>query len=199
MARHDVLTFFFTGVPPLGEEEHAAQPVAQVAPKLAGQPAARTVRVVQATRYGHGPYAANLCFACHQVSGSGGFRGFGKQDEAKGAIAQAGQVSGKLLAPMGELCSGCHTSQSPAKAQAAGLWVHGPVSTGYCVLCHAPHAAPEPFLLQKASDALCAECHTPAQLVSRAAHEGRTDCVSCHSAHMGKDSRMLKAEYREAR
>ncbi|MBW6493593.1 MAG: cytochrome c3 family protein [Burkholderiaceae bacterium] len=194
VARHQVLTFFFTGVPPLGSVEKTPEPVAKAKTRTVARPGS----VVKATRFGHGPYAANLCFSCHQVSASGGFRGFGKQDAAKDAIAGAGQVSGQLLAPMGELCSSCHTGKSPARAQAAGLWVHGPVATGYCVMCHAPHAAPQPYLLQKASNALCVECHSDASLISRTTHQGRPDCVSCHNAHLGKDNRMLRAELRES-
>lgn len=193
VARHEVLTFFFTGVPPIGAQEKSED-----APKVAvAKPERRPARVVKATRFGHGPYTANLCYNCHQVAESGGFRGFGKKAEAQGAVAQAGQVSGKLLAPVGELCSGCHTGRSPTRARAAGLWVHGPVSTGYCILCHSPHAAPQQFMLQKLSDALCAECHTAATLFNKVAHKDRKDCVTCHSPHMGKDSRMLKADYRE--
>ncbi len=76
---------------------------------------ARSV-AVRATRFSHGPYAANECYQCHEISASGGFRGFGKQEEAAGSLAKAGIVPGKMVAPWNELCVGCHTSKKPEKA-----------------------------------------------------------------------------------
>lgn len=192
VTRYKVLTFFFTGVPPMGEEEKEDEPVKPTVAKVVKQ---RSV-VVQATRYTHGPYASNQCNLCHETSASGGFRGFGKQEGAK--VAEAGAVSGKLVAPMGELCSGCHTGKSVASAYEAGLWVHGPVSTGYCVLCHGPHAGPEPYMLSKKTDTLCLECHGNGLVFNLNEHKEMRDCLKCHNAHLGKDSRLLKADYRES-
>jgi predicted CXXCH cytochrome family protein len=192
VARYKVLTFFFTGVPPMGEEEKEEEFKPVVAKVVKKQSV-----LVKATRFTHGPYAANECYQCHEVSGSGGFRGFGKKEEAAGSIAKAGIVPGKMVAPMGELCGGCHDSKSPAKAEKAGLWVHGPVSTGYCVFCHGPHAGPEPYMLLKPADALCVECHAAGLVFSPAVHKDRKDCTACHNPHLGKDSRLLKADYRE--
>lgn len=202
-ARHEMLTFFFTGVPPLGAEEQEEQ-TRQSQEGVGNQELTRMVqaklllqrRTVPAGRYTHGPYASNQCNLCHETSASGGFRGFGKQQDAK--TAEAGAVSGKLVAPMGELCAGCHASKSVKAAFAAGLWVHGPVSTGYCVLCHGPHAGPEPYMLLKKADALCLECHTEGLVFNRAEHKEMRDCLKCHNPHLGKDSRLLKAEYRES-
>lgn len=191
VTRYKVLTFFFTGVPPMGEEEKDEEETQVVVARVEKK---RSV-VVQATRYTHGPYASNQCFLCHETSASGGFRGFGKKQEA--AKAGAGQVSGKLVAPVGELCAGCHESKSVASAYQAGLWVHGPVSTGYCVLCHGPHAGPEPYMLLKKADALCTECHAEGLVSKRAEHQEMRDCLKCHNAHLGRDSRLLRAEYRE--
>jgi predicted CXXCH cytochrome family protein len=194
VARYKTLTFFFTGVPPMGEEEKDEEEAART---VVAKVVKKQSVVVKSTRFTHGPYAANECYQCHEVSGSGGFRGFGKRDEAAGSIAKAGIVPGKMVAPMGELCSGCHDSKSPAKAQKAGLWVHGPVSTGYCVFCHGPHAGPEPYMLLKQADALCVDCHAAGLVFSPAVHKGRPDCSACHNPHLGKDSRLLKADYRE--
>lgn len=203
LARHKVLTIFFTGVPSI-EEQDRLQAEAREAAKKPQAVAAKPVvpkekrgLVVKPTRFSHGPYAANQCYLCHEVSASGGFRGFGKQEEAAGSLAAAGIVPGKMVVPLNELCSGCHTSKSPAKAWQAGLWVHGPVSTGYCTICHGPHAGPERYMLLKAADAICVECHGEGQIYSQAAHQGRRDCTACHNAHVGKDSRLLKADYQE--
>lgn len=190
---HKVLTFFFTGVPPLGEKENPEEeekPVAAITKQ-------RTV-IVKATQYSHGPYAANECYRCHEVSASGGFRGFGKKEEAAGALAKPGIVPGKMVAPLVELCSGCHDTKSPLRAANKGLWVHGPVSAGYCIVCHAPHAGPEPYMLLKKPDDLCVECHAAGTMFNHAVHKDKRDCIACHNPHLGKDSRLLKADYREA-
>jgi predicted CXXCH cytochrome family protein len=192
-ARHKVLTVFFTGVPPLGSEESEEVPTKPAVTHVVKK---RGI-VVMSTRFSHGPYAANACYLCHETSASGGLRGFGKIQEAKSSFAKAGEVSGKLVEPLGELCSMCHESKDPAKAYDAGLWVHGPVSTGNCVLCHAPHSGPEQYMLEKTADALCVDCHEEGTIFNQSEHKDRYDCMSCHNAHLGKDSRLLKADYRE--
>ncbi len=189
---HKVLTFFFTGVPPLGEKE---KPDEETKP-VAGITKQRAV-IVKATLYSHGPYAANECFRCHEVSASGGFRGFGKKEEAAGALAKPGIVPGKMVAPLLELCIGCHDTKSPLRAANKGLEVHGPVSAGYCIVCHAPHAGPEPFMLLKKPDELCVECHARGMVFNQIAHKEKRDCITCHNPHLGKDHRLLKADYRE--
>jgi predicted CXXCH cytochrome family protein len=192
VASHEVLTFFFTGVPPPGEEEKQ-----QEEERPAAVAARQRAVIVKATNYSHGPYAANECYRCHEVSASGGYRGFGKKEEAAGALAKPGIVPGKMVAPYVELCTGCHDTKSPMRAASKGLWVHGPVSAGYCILCHSPHAGPEPYMLLKKPNEQCVECHTGGMILSQAVHKEKSDCVSCHNPHLGKDARLLKAEYRE--
>jgi len=209
VTRHDILTFFFTGVPPLGsetpdEDEDVIEVKGQAsAPGATKQPAERQRRkasvVVTATRYTHGPFAANQCYQCHQTSASGGFRGFGKKAEAQGSLAKAGAVSGNLVMPVAELCPTCHISKSTQRAYQAGLWVHGPVSSGYCVFCHSPHAGPEPAFLALKADALCLECHGDGQVsTTRKEHQPLAECLKCHNPHFGKDNRLLKTAYTEA-
>jgi len=210
LSRHRVMTFFFTGVPSLEEQDRMKQAALEEKkkPKAAKKQnesakaaSAKLERVrsvaVRATRFSHGPYAANECFQCHEVSASGGFRGFGKQEEAAGSLAKAGIVPGKMVAPWTELCTGCHASKSIGEASRAGLWLHGPVSNGYCIVCHAPHASPEPYMLLKKADELCVECHAAGLIFNTAMHEDRSDCTACHNPHAGKDSRLLKAEHQE--
>ncbi len=194
-ARYKVLTFFFTGVPPFGEEE---KPEEEVAKPVAVKQVKRGPSIaVKSTRYSHGPYAANQCYLCHQTSGSGGYRGFGKNEEVKSAVTVTKGVSGKLVVPVDKLCLGCHTAKSQARAEADGLWLHGPVSTGVCTLCHGPHAGSEPGMFDKKAGALCIECHAEGLIHNRAVHKDQPDCLTCHNAHLGKDSRLLKADYLE--
>ena len=197
-ARHKVLTFFFTGVPPLDKAKKAPEKDREAEKKAAGegeQPKRRVV--IKATRFSHGPYASGACYLCHETSETGGFRGLGKKAGAAGSVAKPGIVPGKLVVPLRELCAGCHETKSPEKAQREGLWVHGPVSAGLCTQCHGPHSSPEPFLLGKNANALCLGCHSGGYVFSKELHEGKGECLSCHNAHVGRNSRMLTAEYRE--
>ena len=197
-ARHDVLTFFFTGVPPLDEGGKAPEKAKAPERKAPEESAKKKRVVVKATRYSHGPYASGACYLCHETSETGGYRGLGKKEEAKGAIAKAGIVPGKLVAPLRELCVRCHAAKSPEKARGEGLWVHGPVAAGYCTACHGPHAGPQPHLLVKNANDACRDCHGEGFLVGKALHEGKTECLACHNAHFGRDGRLLTSEHREA-
>jgi predicted CXXCH cytochrome family protein len=197
-ARHKVLTFFFTGVPPLEEGKKAPEKEKEPEKKAAEErkePKRRAV--IKATRFSHGPYASGACYLCHETSQTGGFRGLGKKEEAAGSVAKAGVVPGKLVAPLRELCAGCHETKSKERARREGLWVHGPVSAGYCTVCHGPHAGPQPYLLLKKANESCLGCHAEGLIFSKALHEGKKECLSCHNAHFGKNSRLLTAEYRE--
>jgi len=208
LSRHKVLTIFFTGVPSLEEQDRqqaaALEEAKKPKPATAGAKTASAKSqksrgvAVQSTSFSHGPYAANECYQCHEVSASGGYRGFGKQEAAADSLAKPGIVPGKMVAPPAALCVGCHASKKPARASQAGLWVHGPVSAGYCAVCHAPHASPEQFMLLKKPDELCVECHAQALIFNKATHQDRTDCSACHNPHVGRDSRLLKAELQES-
>src|SRR3990172_5088604 len=146
-AKHKVLTFFFTGVPPLDEGGKGPEKEMEAAKKAEQGPRQRKRRpFVEATRFSHGPYASGACYLCHETSETGGFRGFSKEAKAAGSIAKPGIVPGELVAPLRELCVGCH----------AGGFVF-----------------------------------------NESLHEGKGECRSCHNAHVGRNSRMLTAEYRE--
>lgn len=196
LARYQVLTFFFTGVPPFGEEEKAEEE--EVKPVVVKKVRRGPSVVVKSTRFSHGPYASNRCYLCHQTSGSGGYRGFGKKQEVKANVTVTTGVSGKLVVPLPELCIGCHIDKSPARAKADGLWLHGPVSTGICTLCHGPHTGSERYILEKKATEVCLGCHGDGRIFNQVVHKDKADCLSCHNAHLGKDSRLLKADFQES-
>jgi predicted CXXCH cytochrome family protein len=198
-AKHKILTFFFTGVPPLDDGGKTAEKEKEAGKKAAEEkkrPKRRSV--VKATRFSHGPYASGACYLCHQISETGGFRGFAKEAKSAGSIAKPGIVPGKLVAPLRELCVGCHETKSPETARRNGLWVHGPVSAGLCTQCHGPHSSPEPYLLMKKANALCLGCHAGGFIYNKVLHEEKKECLSCHNAHVGRNSHMLMAEHRES-
>lgn len=195
--KHAVLTFFFTGVPPLGEDG-----VAVDATNVAVAPAADTQKrkssmVVPRTSFSHGPYASGACYLCHETSATGGFRGLGNRKDAAGSVARPGIVPGRLVAPLSELCTGCHETKSLQTARKAGLWVHSPVSAGPCITCHGPHSGAQKYFLAKAGGESCLECHRAGSNSSKGVHRETENCLDCHNAHFGKDRRLLTATYRE--
>lgn len=95
----------------------------------------------------------------------------------------------KLIAPVRRLCCSCHE----AYASLPG-WVHGPVATGDCLLCHDPHENRYTSLLRQPAPALCRECHTAEILKSISGHldESHDRCDACHESHAGANRALLK-------
>lgn len=153
-SRHRVLTLFFDGVPP----PKAAPPVAG-APGLAPGPAAPARRAGGGE---HGPYAAKLCTACHEVGAANG-----------------------LVAPKEELCFRCHELDLNKR------FIHGPLASGGCLLCHDPHSSRYRSLLLSESDTFCVRCHDRQDLAKSEGHgEPREACTTCHDGH-GSDAKYL--------
>ncbi|MEW6601150.1 MAG: cytochrome c3 family protein [Nitrospirota bacterium] len=152
--RYRVLSFFFDGVPK-PEAEKAAE----------GQKAAdKGIAVRKAkTSYGHGPYEAKMCEACH-------LRG-----------------TNALVAPIQELCFRCHEFRMDKK------FVHGPLISGDCRVCHDPHGSRYQFLLVSEAKTFCFYCHDEKDIAKNQAHKGSDmNCTSCHNAHMSDKKYLLK-------
>lgn len=112
----------------------------------------------------HGPYAAKLCGACH-----------------------ASQATNSLLAPASELCGRCHTLALDKK------YVHGPLASGGCLVCHDPHASRYPHLLVSESGEFCVRCHDRRDLDGVGAHAAvEAQCTDCHEAHMSDKLYLLR-------
>ncbi|NCO51613.1 MAG: hypothetical protein GW875_05910 [Deltaproteobacteria bacterium] len=195
--RYSVLTFFFTGVPPLhgpSPEELAAQQAA-AAEQAAAQPVSAEEQARLAALkpydgpYVHGPYAAEECEQCH-VMAVGGFSFGAKADPNKKNI-----VPGRFQRTPGELCGNCHRSKSAEAAYAAGLNLHGPV--GVCTNCHYPHSGRYPFFVRAAGSEICRRCHSTGFIQDSELHEGLTECLECHNPHMGLGAAMLRDEHAE--
>ena len=98
-SRHKVLTVFFTGVPPLGEEQNAAaqDKTPQTGEKPAPPPAL----------YEHPLTASRRCSVCHRSTAN--FNMFGGKGQPPVVDFRKGTVSpGPLVRPRQELCIGCH-------------------------------------------------------------------------------------------
>jgi len=110
----------------------------------------------------HGPYAAKLCDACH----------------VKGA-------TNALVAPNDELCAQCHTIKLDKN------FMHGPLTSGGCLLCHDPHSSRYPYLLVSDSGTFCLGCHDKETVAKIEGHgDPNANCTGCHDAH-GSDKKYL--------
>lgn len=185
---HQVLTFFFTGVPEPGQGE-----VAAVEPAVQRE---KRVRVRKSSGFTHGPFGAGYCDLCHQTRGGSIF---GQQVSAD-AATDSREISPRLLQPLAELCVGCHSEHQPSAARTRGLWQHGPVANQQCTTCHSPHKSTRRYMLRTNSDVtMCGQCHSSSDLRHTPQHTDDPDaeCTSCHNPHVGQSRSMLNAEYDE--
>ena len=144
LRRHAVLDFLFDGVPPYmtPEQRALAEKRKEEARKVEATRRAQRAhkQVKKLARYVHGPFAAKECGRCHDLAASSGFRtsrvaGVGSQSSAD--LAEAG----RLRMPVNDLCVRCHPHSSSDSAREAGLWMPGPVASGWCGLRPYPHSS----------------------------------------------------------
>lgn len=162
--KHDVLSFFFDGVPdPAFEKKRLSDSLLKAREKPT------EIVIAQKTeekKYLHPPYADRSCDNCHQ-----------------------GKGSQKLREQPPELCNNCHDDFTK-KFQV----VHGPVVNGYCTTCHDPHSSKNEKLLVSPDQKLCLNCHDRNDIIKNDIHSdiGTTKCWDCHSPHGGTDRLMLR-------
>ena len=187
-SKHKVLTFFFTGVPPL-EWEGGVALVVNPKPEKTSEDNVKQKNMISAT---HGPFAAGQCNLCHIVN---------EQADKKredGGMPGLEDLPKELLLPKEELCIECHVTKSMEAAVARDLWIHGPVSTGLCTSCHHFHRSAFPYMLKAdASIALCTQCHIGGSIIETEDHLSDKDCMFCHNAHLGKNRFLLRKDYLE--
>lgn len=197
-ARHKILTFFFTGVPPL-EEEGAAQvkDEARLLPTDDKKQQQKKRLPPPIVSFTHGPFGAGQCYQCHETSATVGFRKHEKgKPESLPKLEQG--MPGRLVTQLKTLCIECHTLKSTVSAYSSGLWVHGPVAGGDCIVCHSPHRSPSQYmLLKEKSIELCTQCHTKGYMLEIEEHKEEKECNLCHNPHLGKDRFLLKKAFNE--
>jgi predicted CXXCH cytochrome family protein len=191
--KHKVLTFFFTGVPPLeeekkevGEKEKSAEET-KMEKKIAPKPK---------KLFSHTPYALRMCDQCHQTSASfGRFRPKGSAVMVRSGLGSPGM----LVVPLKELCVKCHKHMSASSVFKEELWLHAPAAQGKCTICHGSHQSAYPNLLLEKPDKICTQCHSEGFMLDSADHRKSSECLSCHNPHLGKDRMLLSKDYKEVK
>jgi predicted CXXCH cytochrome family protein len=112
----------------------------------------------------HGPFAARQCGACHEAA-----------------------ATNALVAPKEELCFRCHDLDLRRR------YVHGPIASGGCLVCHDPHSSMYRFLLVSESDQFCFHCHEREAVAAIEGHGTlENGCTECHDAHASDNEHLLK-------
>lgn len=214
--RHELLTIFFTGVPPLEDPQVKSlhkngKPAVSIvdmagggrrnptpAPAQDGQPP-----IVEVPRfYSHTVWAEGRCAACHEgtslfVFQSGAAAG---KNAANKVFHSGGGMPGALRQPKDKLCLACHRDKAGLRAIKDNLWLHNTTAKGACLTCHDAHQSSHRGVLRKPSDQICLTCHHTEKLKAIPMHrEGNEPCLSCHNPHMGKDRHLLRADYQEVK
>lgn len=188
-SRHKWLNVFFTGVPPLEEENEATVEKDKTPQTEADAPIPAL--------YKHPLTASRQCNRCHQSTAN--FNMFGRKgnqpvDFRKGTISP-----GPLVLPREALCIECHKDKSAAEARARGLWLHPTSAKGDCYACHDAHQSTNPYMLLDSRQQICIPCHKDPKLMELAAHKEPGGCLTCHNPHLGKDRKLLTKDYKEVR
>ena len=172
--KHEVLTFFFTGVPPLEEEKKA-----ETKEGKAGEiPTTEKKVVSKAKLFSHTPYRLRMCDQCHRTSAY--FGRFRKKGPPRTVSTGRGSA-GLLVVPLKELCVKCHKYMSTSSVFKEGLWLHAPAAQGNCTICHGPHQTEYPNVLLVKLDKMCTQCHSEGFMMDSADHRKSTECLSCHN------------------
>lgn len=207
-ARHDVLTFFFTGVPPLEETappapqaEETQQKTERGAQRAGESPSSTPSKAPQKPQYySHPVWLDGKCDACHQGKHLFVFQASKAGSSAPGqrVFFSGGGMPGPLKSSTDKLCSGCHADKTALRAIRDQLWLHNPTAKGDCLACHDPHQSKFSGVLRKPAQQICLDCHRAARLAALPLHRyDDQPCLDCHNPHMGKDRMLLRQEYQE--
>ncbi len=188
-ARYKVLTFFFTGVPPLEQESEKYE---------RQQQEMDTPKPEEFILYSHSFYAKKQCDKCHE--GAVSINTPGQNKKAVGIFKTGRDMPGPLILPLDEICLCCHTDKSTERATSDDLWLHTPAAKGACLECHHAHQSRNQFILLNKAQELCDECHSDGEeFMETDVHKKSDECLSCHNPHLGANSYILIEDFKEER
>ncbi len=134
-----------------------------------------------------------------EESAGDSFTSWGMHESLKGCTPCHGDESEQaspgqphLVASVPALCCLCHKEYV-----AMSGWVHGPVATGNCMLCHEPHETKNPSLLNETIPMLCYRCHEikTLQLVPGHSDKSYATCINCHDGHSSPGRMLLNQDF----
>lgn len=134
----------------------------------------------------HGPVDAGKCETCHNQQPTSGFKPkFEVEKES-------------------EVCFGCH--EEIKEGIAKKKFVHAPVVSGRCTICHSPHASKHEFQLRNSTNQICLTCHNdkndgnhpvifhPFQNRKDPRNPKRElNCIGCHNPHFSEFKSLLSS------
>lgn len=190
--QHEVLTFFFTGVPPLDESGVAKNSREEQSPQVRQQ-AKRTLS--NQILYSHPVWERGVCDPCHVNSDR--FSTPGIQKKPQTVFRTTGIMPGELTLAKNKLCIQCHRDKTEQRAKTENLWLHNTTAKGDCLACHDPHQSKNTKILLKPPAKICFPCHEEGLFMATQAHQTEEECLFCHNPHMGLNKNLLKKEYQE--
>jgi predicted CXXCH cytochrome family protein len=178
-ARHNILTFFFEGVPPLDGDPNGQSftsvvtsggTVYESIPVIPEIPKTPEELALLSESHSSKHKFLRDCAKCHAGSMSSGRR--------------------ELRKSMPGLCYSCHKDFSNK-----GDFLHGPLNVGACIICHDPHQSKYVNLQKDPQPKLCYRCHTRQEIRSIVDHEKILElkCTNCHDPHVSSLPKLLKA------
>lgn len=163
--RHEMLTFFFDGVPPLEREEM----IDVNSTDSGGQQMQKDTGPAWII---HKP--SRECTNCH--------------DMTKKPRWATPEFTKEPL----QLCYDCHPGSNYSGSVD---YVHGPVAVGACMRCHNPHRSRHKHLLKLPVPGICQQCHEKEDIESIADHAVESECLNCHVGHSSSAKALLRKDW----
>lgn len=135
----------------------------------------------------HGPVSSEECEQCHNRNNANEFKLVYTSDKEK------------------EICFQCHSDIQ--EITQTKKFVHAPVVSNHCTICHSPHASKYEFQLRIPTNQICLACHDDKKEGNHPVvfhpFQSRKDpsnpnkeltCVSCHNPHGADNNNLLRGD-----